>query len=193
MIRNISVFVFIFICNGLFAQQPSFDWSGRWVYATQGTDVDVDDNGNVYLISYGGQTTNFNINQESIFGPTMGCGAVTKLDSDGNTIWIKFIEQYASTSSGTRPTNITVKNGFIYVTGLFGGGGGTYDFNPGVGSANSYGQNPNSTGFIFKWDLDGNYIWHKTIETSISWPAIVINDMVVDSNDNVLTTKVFSL
>lgn len=186
--RNIVATFFVFVLsNAMLAQEPSFEWSRRWVYATQGTDVDIDGNGNVYLISWGGETTNFNLsNGPSILGPTFGCAAVTKLDPSGNVIWIKFITVYAPTSGGIVPSNIMVKDGFIYVTGLFGGGGGTYDFDPGIGSATSNGQNPNSKGFVLKWDIDGNYVWHKTIETSISWPAISIKDMFVDLNDNVL-------
>jgi len=175
------------------AQQPSFEWSKRWVFETPGTDVDVDFSGNVYLISYGGVTTNFNPNNwPSILGPTSGCAAVTKLNPNGEIIWVKFIEVYAQTSGGIVPSNITVKDGFIYVAGVFGGGGGVYDFDPGISSSTSNGANPNRTGFIFKWDLDGNYVWHKTIETTVSKPYLAVNVLFVDSDGNVFICGSFA-
>jgi gliding motility-associated-like protein len=175
--------------NDAIAQSPSFEWSRRWIYETQGTDVDVDSEGNVYLISYGNQTTNFNPNPGNIPGPTFGCAAVTKLDPNGNTIWIKFIEQIGASSGGITPSNISVKNGSIYVAGVFGGGGGVYDFDPGFGSATSTGLNPTLKGFVFKWDLNGNYNWHKTITTA---QAIFIEDMHLDSNENIFLCGSFN-
>lgn len=192
--KNITIlFTTFFISFSFYGQEPTFDWSYKWTYNTQGTDVDVDNLGNVYLISYGDQTTNFNPNTwPVILGPTSGCGAVTKLDPSGNVIWIKFIEVNASTSGGVTPNNITVKDGFIYVSGLFGGGGGSYDFDPNSGTAISNGKNPNSEGFVLKWDLNGNYLWHRIIHTSQSWPTITIRDMVVDLNDRVLLCGSFT-
>ena len=180
--KSILLLILIFNFKVLYSQSINFDWSRRWINATQGTDVETDDNGNIYLISYGNSNTNFNLNAGNILGPTFGCAAVTKLDPNGSTIWIKFIESTGASSGGIMPSNICVKNGFIYVSGVFGGGGGTFDFDPGIGAASSSGLNPTLKGFIFKWDINGNYVWHKTISTS---QAVSINDLFIDSNENI--------
>lgn len=177
---------FVFLINNLNLFAQNFEWAYRWnsVNGFTDTDVDVDNNGNIYIISYGGTTINFNMttnNVNSVFGPTFGCAAVTKLDASGNLIWVKFITQTGATSGGCSPRRVKVKNGFIYVAGTFGGGGGSYDFDPNNGTAQSGGSNPNLKGFLLKWDLDGNYIWHKT---QVSSQTLQIKDIDVDGNDN---------
>ena len=184
MKKQLLLFFLVFTTVNFYAQ--NFEWAYRWnsVNGFTDTDVDVDNNGNVYIVSYGGTTINFNMttnNINSVFGPTFGCAAVTKLDAIGNLIWVKFITQTGATGGGCSPRRIKVKNGFIYVAGTFGGGGGSYDFDPNSGTAQSSGSNPNLKGFLLKWDLDGNYIWHK-IQASAQ--HLQIKDIDVDGSNN---------
>jgi len=172
------------VCTHIKAQ--NFEWAYRWnsVNGFTDTDVDVDNNGNVYIVSYGGTTVNFNMttnNINSVYGPTFGCAAVTKLDAAGNMIWVKFITQTGATSGGCSPRRIKVKNGFIYVAGTFGGGGGSYDFDPNSGTAQTGGSNPNLKGFLLKWDLDGNYVWHKVQTSTI---GLSLNSLDIDNSNN---------
>ena len=91
MKKLLLVIVLFDFCPKLFCQTLNFEWSRRWISQTTGTDVDIDNLGNVYLISYGNTTTNFNpTNSSQIFGPTYQSAAVTKLDANGNLIWVKF-------------------------------------------------------------------------------------------------------
>lgn len=171
---------FLFFLNSVHAQ--SYEWAYRWVNSTQGTDVSVDNQGNVYLISYGNTQTNFNpTNSPGILGVTFGCASVSKLSSTGSLIWVKFISQTGATSGGCTPTQIKVKNGYIYVAGTFGGGGGQFDFDPNNGTAYSSGLNPTLKGFLLKWDLDGNYVWHKLQTTPI---GLTIDDLHIDVQGN---------
>ena len=171
---------FLFFLNTVHAQ--SYEWAYRWVNSTQGTDVSVDNQGNIYLISYGNTQTNFNpTNSPGILGVTFGCASVSKLSPTGSLIWVKFISQTGATSGGCTPTQIKVKNGFVYVAGTFGGGGGQFDFDPNNGTAYSSGSNPTLKGFLLKWDLDGNYVWHKLQTTPL---GLTIEDLHIDVQGN---------
>ena len=171
---------FLFFLNSVHAQ--SYEWAYRWVNSTQGTDVSVDNQGNIYLISYGNTQTNFNpTNSPGILGVTFGCASVSKLSPTGSLIWVKFISQTGATSGGCTPTQIKVKNGFVYVAGTFGGGGGQFDFDPNNGTAYSSGSNPTLKGFLLKWDLDGNYVWHKLQTTPL---GLTIEDLHIDVQGN---------
>jgi hypothetical protein len=180
-------FVFFISNLNLFAQ--NYEWAYRWVDGTTqgaaGTGVDVDASGNSYIISYGGLTTNFNMstnNVNSVYGPSFGCAAVTKLDAGGNFVWVKFVSTSGSiTGGGCIPTSIKVKNGHLYVIGTFGGGGGQYDFDPNAGTAITGGSNPTLKGFLLKWDLDGNYVWHKVQTTTI---GLSMNSLDIDNSNN---------
>ena len=159
--KKLLLVIFLFdFCPKLFCQTLNFEWSRSWISQTTGTDVDIDNLGNVYLISYGNTTTNFNpTNSSQIFGPTYQSAAVTKLDANGNLIWVKFIDEI--NSGGHTPENICIKNGNLYVTGKIG-----------VMSC-----------FVMKCDLDGNFIWKRTIN---SLQCISVRDIFIDANDNVL-------
>jgi hypothetical protein len=177
----VTILLFFLInLSSVYAQ--NYEWAYRWVNSTQGTDVSVDNQGNIYLISYGNTQTNFNpTNSPGILGVTFGCASVSKLSPTGTLIWVKFISQTGATSGGCTPAQIKVKNGFIYVAGTFGGGGGQFDFDPNNGSAYSSGSNPTLKGFLLKWDLDGNYVWHKLQTTPL---GLTIEDLHIDALGN---------
>ena len=179
LLLALQLFIF-FQIHSVSAQ--SYEWAYRWVNSTQGTDVSVDNQGNIYLISFGNTQTNFNpTNSPGILGVTFGCASVSKLSPTGSLIWVKFISQTGATSGGCTPTQIKVKNGFVYVAGTFGGGGGQFDFDPNNGTAYSSGSNPTLKGFLLKWDLDGNYVWHKLQTTPL---GLTIEDLHIDALGN---------
>jgi len=121
-------------------------------------------------------------NVNSVYGPSFGCAAVTKLDAGGNFVWVKFVSTSGSiTGGGCIPTSIKVKNGHLYVIGTFGGGGGQYDFDPNAGTAITGGSNPTLKGFLLKWDLDGNYVWHKVQTTTT---GLSMNSLEIDNSSN---------
>lgn len=187
MKKQILLFFLVSMTVTFYAQ--NFEWAYRWVDGTTqgaaGTGVDVDASGNSYIISYGGLTTNFNMstnNINSVLGPSFGCAAVTKLDASGNLVWVKFVSTSGSiTGGGCIPTSIKVKNGHLYVIGTFGGGGGQYDFDPNSGTAITGGSNPTLKGFLLKWDINGNYVWHKVQTTTT---GLSLNSLDIDGNEN---------
>ncbi|RUA08678.1 MAG: hypothetical protein DSY82_06760, partial [Flavobacteriia bacterium] len=148
--------------------------------ADTGYGIVTDKDGNVYVCGAFEKTVDFNpglgiynissSGAEDIF--------ILKLDTDGNFIWVKNIG--GNWQDVAR--SIAIKNGNLYITGDF---SGTVDFDPGPGVYN-LGAAIGGT-FILKLDIDGNFIWAKSLEGRIDGKSIAI-----DNNGNVLTTGNFS-
>lgn len=176
-----------------FSQQPTFDWAKKWGEWTSTSsasgiisyDMTTDNNGNSYVLSYGSTQSNFAINGMSpIWGPTAGCGAISKFAADGSLIWVKFITKTGGTGGGVEPKAICFKNGFLYYTGRFGGGGGIYDFDfSPTSTTNTGGGSSNSEVFVSKIDIDGNFQWFMRYGGSTT----EVNDIHVSNDLSVYT------
>ncbi|MBP9069987.1 MAG: SprB repeat-containing protein [Bacteroidia bacterium] len=107
---------------------------------------------------------------------------ITKLDVNGNLLWVKQM----GGSAGLAGANSITKDasGNIYATGTY---TGTVDFDPGPGVSNLSSNGAHDC-FIAKYDPNGNYIWAKSIGGPISDVSYSIK---VDVSSNVLITGFF--
>ncbi len=139
-------------------------------------DVTIDDNNKQYSISSAANNSYpiyFNYN------PTMAQGhVIIKSNSLGNSSWFKYFSHLSNVVCD--PKKIYYHNGNIYIAGIK---NGNVDMDPGASVYNLSG----STAFIVKLDTLGNFIWAKPFG-----PVTNINDLKVDSNENVFITGSFS-
>lgn len=160
----------------------TYEWGKKWGY-NAGTselvfamDIAADDQGNSYALSFGDTQVDFDPSANTLMGPTVACGAVSKFDPSGNLVWVKFISRVSGTSPSCIPEAIYVANNTLYISGEF---NGTYDFNPGAG-VNTLGTTTSRV-FVQKLDLDGNYI---SAEAYLG-QYCTIKDITVDNNQNI--------
>lgn len=107
---------------------------------------------------------------------------VLKLDNDGNYIWSKSFGGWIT----DEPRNIlTDSSGAVYTCGTFRGlvdfdtGDETYFIDPGFDSP--------AASFIHKLDVDGNFVWVKTIDISS-----ICSEMEFDSQNNLYVVGRFA-
>lgn len=155
------LFIHAYISNAQFAL--------NWINGITGTgtfymnDMDVDANGNIYIIGQLNGTVDFDpgpgISNRTSVGNMDPVFA--RYTSTGTLVWANHI---ASNFSGWGMVNFRLKIGFgsVYVAGTF---IGTADFDPGPGVANLVGVG-NLAPFFGRYDLNGNYIWARTLGTN---------------------------
>jgi len=142
------------------------DMNGNFVWANKVGDnfddgivsVKIDLFGNIYCTGYFQQTVDFDSGQ-GIYNLTsvgMVDAFILKLDVFGNFIWAKQIgglgQDYAYSSA-------IDASGNIYTTGYF---ETTADFNPGIGNFILI-SNGDYDAFILKLDLNGDFVWAKSM------------------------------
>ena len=109
---------------------------------------------------------------------------LAKYDANGNYLWANSMGG-ASPLWGEKGYGIAVDaGGEIYVTGSF---LDTADFDPGLETANLISIQEQDV-FIAKYDLDGNYIWAKSIGSLYNDAGYSIS---IDNTGNLLTTGTF--
>ncbi len=133
----------------------TWDWtvSGGGSKSDKGIDMDIDNNGNIFVCGYFNSTTTNDV----VFGPVPAQsgfgkqGLLTRLDKFGNWQWVKI----ASGGWDERVLGMCVdkQNGFVYVTGCC-----WVQTNFGTCNSTVY---PGSADEIFvgKFDLNGNCQW----------------------------------
>jgi len=148
-----------------------------------GTAIVTDDNGNVYTAGTFTGTVDFDpapgtsdiltaAGSDDIF--------IQKLDSSGNLVWIKSFE-----GPGVEGVNdIVLRNNNLYLTGFF---HDTVDFNPGSGD-NTLTAETNSSVFVVKLDLDGDYVWARSAANKGMGQGTAL---VVDNGGKVYVTGIF--
>lgn len=136
--------------------------TGDFVWAktlgSQSEDIVTDTAGNIYVTGRFSSTIDFDLGAGVNMISSNGSSDIfiLKLDSNGNTIWVKTIGG-AGLDEGTAIE--LDQNGSIYLTGRF---SNTVDFDPGTGVANAtstFSYNP----FILKLTNNGDYVWVKTM------------------------------
>ena len=168
-----------------------FDAEGNFIWAKSiGGTADVtphsittDNMGNLLLtglfdgiIDLDPGSTTFNINtngSDDIF--------ILKLDSGGNFIWAN---SFGSTLPEENTSIITDNFGNIYVSG---GYRGTVDFNPGAGVFNMT-SNGQIDVFILKLDINGSFMWSKSIGST---KFDTFNSITCNSSGSVYITGSF--
>ncbi|MBU0488475.1 MAG: T9SS type A sorting domain-containing protein [Bacteroidetes bacterium] len=129
----------------------NFDFGGTGSDYSNAVVSDAD--GNVYVTGYFANTVDFDPSPDSVGFTAVGTSDIflAKYNRDGSLNWVFPI----STTGADYGNSLTVKDGFVYLTGSFGGSG---DFDPGTGTVTL-----NTAGgddvFLAKYDTDGNYVW----------------------------------
>ena len=144
-----------------------YDSNGNYLFANKietsavsDYSIALDGSENIYIVSVFQGTVDFD--------PSLGTANLTsvsgsydiffsKYDNNGNYLWAKSIGGSQSQEYGRKL--VLDSNGNILITGSF---SGTVDFDPGVGTANLT-YTSNSTGFLAKYDNNGNYLWAKSV------------------------------
>lgn len=145
-----------------------------------GYGIDIDINNNIYITGSFDATVDFDPN-DGVFTITPSTNHsifFAKYYNNGNFAWAKNIDGDISSFE------LVQKADNLYLMGYF---GGTIDFNPNS-DVNNIGAVGSMNIFFAKYDLNGNYIWAKSIGGSQYDEGIGI---AVDGNNNVYCTGGF--
>jgi hypothetical protein len=142
--------------NGDFSWALSFG-SSSYDYARG---IQVSSTNEIYVTGHFRTTCDFNpgagVNNLTALGAEDAF--ILKLTDAGNYVWAK---QLGGAGSATQSKAITIDNsGASYATGTF---DGTVDFDPNAGTGNLSAISGASNVFISKLDINGNYVWAKTV------------------------------
>lgn len=146
------------------------------------TDIQIDDNGNVYAIGEFWDTINFDAGNNNFNLTSNGAQDIfiLKLDNSGNLIWAR---SFGGNTYDFGKSIDLDQNGNIYTVGTF---RETVDFNPGQEVYELTGQNDDI--FIHKMDNDGNFIWAKKMGSNGIDRA---NKILIKENHMYLTGSFF--
>jgi N-acetylneuraminic acid mutarotase len=151
--------------------------------------VTTDGNGNVFTTGFIANGT-FDFDPgPSVFNKTVNDYTcfVSKLDSAGNFVWVKFFGGANPTTGSCRGFSIKTDNtGNVYITGYF---SFTIDFDPGVGINNLSNGSGTPDAFICKLDNNGNFIWAKKVGST---GAEYSNSIHLDPTGNVIISGYFT-
>ncbi|MES2764993.1 MAG: T9SS type A sorting domain-containing protein [Bacteroidota bacterium] len=176
------------------------DADGKFVWAKQLTippsdrqgvnirEIKSDENGNIYIVGTYHGTIDFDPGQGAF---TMSAYTrsiyILKLTSAGEFVWAK---QFDSNPPGgyAEITSVEITDNFIYTSGTF---NSTYDFDPGTDTflLTSTPGTPSLSVFISKLDIDGNFVWAKSIGNLFDTRTI---DLSVDQMAEVYIIGYFS-
>ncbi|PCH95984.1 MAG: hypothetical protein COB85_04095 [Bacteroidetes bacterium] len=145
--------------------------------------ITVDGTGNVYVTGHFTITADFDPGVDTANLTPVGALDIffAKYDSSGNYQWAKSI----GSGGGDHGHSISVDaSGNVHITGFF---TSTVDFDPDTGTANltSIGS---SDLFFAKYDNNGNYVWAKSIESTLSSMG---HHIIVDTSGNCYITGYF--
>ena len=178
-----DIFISKLDVNGNFIWAKSMGSTGGGTSHDQGSSIALDANGNVY--------TTGNFRNIVDFDPGLGVYNLTavggvdifvsKLDANGNFLWAKNIGGSGNEASHSIAVDAS---GNVHTTGVF---QNTADFDPGVGVYNLTSAGGGDI-FISKLDVNGNFLWAKSIGGSNGDAGFSI---AVDANGNVHTTGTF--
>lgn len=139
----------------------NFSWVKTFggVYFDEAYSMCLDNSGNIYSTGYFRETVDFDPGI-GVSNLTAGSGNldvyISKLNSSGDLVWAKSL----SGPAGEIGYGITVDaTGNVYTTGGF---DGTVDFDPNAGTS-SFTSHGNDDVFVSALDMNGNYLWAKTI------------------------------
>lgn len=162
----------------------------QWAKSFGGTNMDyskaiaTDGSGNIYTTGYFDGTADFDPGVGTFSLTSYGNWDVyvSKLDALGNFIWAK---NFGGTNMEYGNDISVDLSGNVYITGKF---GGTVDFDPSVATytINSAGSNDI---FISKFDVNGNFVWAKTIGGTIDDGS---NSVTLDASGNVYSIGYYS-
>jgi hypothetical protein len=168
-----------------------------WVNTVGNTDedmayaIDIDHNNNIYVTGFFSKTVSFG--DFTLSGTVTNMGSsrqttfITKLNSDGNFLWAKRIDEPEDGWLIARGHSIKVDTeGNCYITGYY---EGTAIF--GETTLNSHSNGTGSFNvFIAKLDVDGEFVWanHATRPNQDEVSAAYAHAIAIDSDQNVYIT-----
>lgn len=169
--RKILVLVAFLTCfTSLHAQTPTFEWAkvfgnstGTLVATALGNSIVVDASGNSYCTGWFDGTVDFDpgTGVENMSAGSPNNMFILKLNPSGNFVWVKC---FGDTSTIKSLSLSSDSSGNIYATGCF---NGIVDFDPGAGVFNLNSSNENV--FVLKLDLNGNFVWAKSIGSATGY------------------------
>ena len=173
----------------IFVQKLDANGNFTWAKSVGGSNDDearnisTDANGNVYITGVFHNTVDFDPST-GIFNLTSN-GAIDvfilKLNASGNLVWVKSV---GSTGSDYAYDIEIDQNNNIYTTGYF---YNTIDLDPNSSTFNLT-SNGGTDAFIQKLDMNGNFIWAKSMGSAGSEVGY---NIVSDNNGNIYTTGAF--
>lgn len=143
------------------AKAQSFEWAKKMGGSTAdvGYSIATDATGNSYITGSFQGTADFD--PSSLTANLISNGAndifIAKYDINGNYVWA---HNMGGTGSDYGYSITTDMSDNIYLTGGF---QGTADFDPSATSTSNLNSNGNSDIFITKFDINGNFVWAKSI------------------------------
>lgn len=176
--------------SGLYAQnEPNLIFANKEQNSNYGGSIGVtlsakDALGNTYLAGTFSNVADFDPTSAERNLTAVGASDafVAVYDSNGNCVGAQNI---GGTGTVT-PSAITISGGFIYLAGIY---TNTIDFDPAIGVSNLTNANPNGSGFLAKYDLNGNFVTSKSIDGN---GAIRILDIKLFNNTVVITGGFFA-
>lgn len=184
MLKQLMLILFLSICfSSLSAQQLSWAFSQGGDKFDAGKSICSDASGNIYIVGYFFDTVDFDPGSDTNNLISQGSSDIyiQKLDASGNLIWVKSIGGVG----GEFGSDIEVDAlGNIYILGIF---SDTIDFDPGP---NDFFLESNGLKdiYILKMDSSGNFLWARSMGTSLNDEA---QDIAVDNWGNIYTTGRF--
>ncbi|MEQ9413715.1 MAG: SBBP repeat-containing protein, partial [Cyclobacteriaceae bacterium] len=176
------------ISNGnldiLLAKFDEGSLTNTWAYNIGGSNVDftgglaVDFSGNIYITGSFIGSVDFDPSGNGIAASVLTAPGstsdifVAKYNTDGELIWANNFG--GGGAVGDAGSSIKVDGSHVYVTGVF---NGSVDFDPGPGTATIASNQTTKSAFIAKYDLNGNYVWAKSVVGAESSSKIAINDL----------------
>jgi len=150
----------------------------------RGSNVAVDDNGNVYVVGYYSDTVDFDPGEGTSSSTSAGTRDVflSKFDSNGSFLWVKSVggafddEGFGIAIDGS---------GNIFMSGFF---SETVDFDPGPGTSNLTSAGEFDL-FISKLDSSGNFAWAQSLGGYSSDNAV---EIVLDGSGNAYVAGYFN-
>lgn len=170
-------------------QAQSYQWAhgfGGPNYDSQGNSIATDAQGNVYVTGTFGDSIDFDPGAGSVVLYGNSTTFIAKYDSSGVFVWAKSLD---SSPGDCIAEKIVVNNTGVYLTGHF---FLNIDFDPGPGTAllNSVGGwNGDEDIFIAHYDLNGNYLWAKSMGGLGEDKAL---DMTSDNDNNLYIIGYFA-
>lgn len=164
-----------------------FDEGGltnTWAYNIGGSGTDftgglaIDFSGNIYISGAFIGTVDFDPSGNGTVSSVLTAPGsqsdifIAKYNPDGELIWAHNFG--GSGAVGDGGFGIKVDGSHVYVTGVF---NGNVDFDPGPGTATIASNQFTRSTFIAKYDLNGNYVWAKSVIGGESSSEIAINDL----------------
>lgn len=156
-----------------------------------GSDIAIDKNGFIYLTGSFQGVSDFNPGMAGFNLTPSGYknAFVSKLDTNGNMIWVKQLGGVPSSMDQIQGSAVAVDDsGNVYSAGLFGyNTGGGVDLDPGSGTFYPIGKGDFDI-YISKLDKDGNFVWGRNLGSS---GREFVNKIAVDQNGDLYLTGSF--